>query len=150
MARSEIEQDVGGLPDHEFPCFEERWRERRRALACLHHLHHRGHTASAARDVGIVGGGLLQRKPDIFAAALNARPVIEFVAHGESFDRGPTRNTADRIRSYLSSWRGPKRRSKSTLRHSGAMPTGPREARPDDRLRIEPGISRFPDAQLRI
>ena len=34
--------------------------------------------------------------------------------------------------------------------HSGAMPTGPREARPDDRLRIEPGISRFPDAQLRI
>jgi hypothetical protein len=36
------------------------------------------------------------------------------------------------------------------IRHSGAMPTGPREARPDDRLRIEPGISRFPDAQLRI
>src|SRR5260370_25523923 len=35
-------------------------------------------------------------------------------------------------------------------RHSGAMPTGPRKARPDDRLRIEPGISRFPDAQLRI
>jgi hypothetical protein len=27
------------------------------------------------------------------------------------------------------------------LRHSGAMPTGPRKARPDDRLRIEPGIS---------
>jgi len=27
--------------------------------------------------------------------------------------------------------------------HSGAMPTGPRKARPDDRLRIEPGISRF-------
>jgi len=24
-------------------------------------------------------------------------------------------------------------------RHSGAMPTGPRKARPDDRLRIEPG-----------
>jgi hypothetical protein len=36
------------------------------------------------------------------------------------------------------------------IRHSGAMPTGPREARPDDRFRIEPGISRFPDAQLRI
>jgi hypothetical protein len=31
----------------------------------------------------------------------------------------------------------------SRHRHSGAMPTGPREARPDDRLRIEPGISRF-------
>src|SRR5450631_4659714 len=41
-------------------------------------------------------------------------------------------------------------RKRPRLRHSGAMPTGPREARPDDRLRIEPGISRFPDAQLRI
>jgi hypothetical protein len=35
-------------------------------------------------------------------------------------------------------------------RHSGAMPTGPAYGRPDDRLRIEPGISRFLDAQLRI
>jgi hypothetical protein len=35
-------------------------------------------------------------------------------------------------------------------RHCGAMPPGPRKARPDDWLRIEPGISRFPDAQLRI
>ena len=34
--------------------------------------------------------------------------------------------------------------------HSGVMPTGPRNARPDDRLRIEPGISRFPDVQLHI
>ncbi len=34
--------------------------------------------------------------------------------------------------------------------HSGARPTGPREARPDDRLRREPGISRFPDVQLHI
>jgi hypothetical protein len=41
-------------------------------------------------------------------------------------------------------------RKRPRLRHSGPMPTGPREARPDDRLRIEPGISRFPDAQLRI
>src|SRR5450432_726813 len=29
----------------------------------------------------------------------------------------------------------------SRHRHSGAMPTGPREARPDDRLRIEPGMT---------
>jgi hypothetical protein len=27
--------------------------------------------------------------------------------------------------------------------HSGMVPTGPREARPDDRLRTRPGISRF-------
>jgi hypothetical protein len=30
------------------------------------------------------------------------------------------------------------------------MPTVLREARPDDRLRIEPEILGFPDAQLRI
>src|SRR5713226_9541238 len=106
MARSEIEQHVGGLPDHEFPYFKKRRRERRRALA---RLHHRRHAAIAARDVGIVGAGILQREPDIFATALNARPVIEFIAHGGSFDRSLTRNTADRIRSSLSSWRGPKR-----------------------------------------
>jgi hypothetical protein len=33
---------------------------------------------------------------------------------------------------------------------SGATPTGPRRARPDDRLRVEAGISRFPDGQLHI
>jgi hypothetical protein len=30
------------------------------------------------------------------------------------------------------------------------VPTGPREARPDDRLRTRPGISRFSDVQLHI
>jgi hypothetical protein len=35
-------------------------------------------------------------------------------------------------------------------RHSGAMPTGPASGRPDDRLRIEPGIQGFPDVQLHI
>jgi len=30
------------------------------------------------------------------------------------------------------------------------MPTGPRKARPDDRLRIEPGIQGFLDVQLHI
>jgi hypothetical protein len=40
------------------------------------------------------------------------------------------------------------RAKRPILRHSGAMPTAPREARPDDRLRIEPGILGFPDAQI--
>src|SRR5450631_4520302 len=87
MARSEIEQDVGGLPDHELSGSKKRRREWRRALARLHHFHHRRHAAVAARDIGMIGAGLLQREPDIFAAALDARPVIEFVAHGYSFDR---------------------------------------------------------------
>ena len=35
-------------------------------------------------------------------------------------------------------------------RRSGAAPTGWRVAPPDDRLRAEPGTSRFPDVQLHI
>ena len=31
--------------------------------------------------------------------------------------------------------------TQSVRRHSGAMPTGPRNARPDDKLRIEPGMT---------
>src|ERR1700737_1810542 len=81
MPRSEIEQDVGGLPDHELAGFQKRRGEWRRAAARLHHLHHPGHAALAARHIDIVGAGLFQREADIFTAALNARPVIEFVAH---------------------------------------------------------------------
>jgi hypothetical protein len=46
-----------------------------------------------------------------FAAALNARPVIEFVTHGPFLTRNLTRNTGHRNRSYLLSLRGAKRRS---------------------------------------
>ena len=79
MARPEIEQDVGGLPDHEFARFEERRRERRRA-ARLHHLRHRAH-AALARHIGVIGAGLLQREADIFAASLDLRPVIKLITH---------------------------------------------------------------------
>ena len=80
MTGAEIEQNVGGLPDHELSGFEERRREGRRT-ALRHHLHHRRRAASAARDIGIIGARLFQREADIFAAALNGRPVIEFVFH---------------------------------------------------------------------
>src|SRR6185437_15720713 len=80
-ARSQIEQDVGGLPDHELAGLEE-WRgERWRAGARFEHPRHRGHAVCAARDIGIVGAGILQCESDIFAAPLNARPVEEFIAH---------------------------------------------------------------------
>ena len=35
-------------------------------------------------------------------------------------------------------------------RHSGAMPPGPREARPDDRLRIEPQMRNCASGNLEI
>jgi len=47
-----------------------------------------------------------------------------------------------------SSFRGDANGSAPTGRADARPMTG--AARPDDRLRIEPGISRFPDAQLRI
>src|SRR6202035_3374677 len=85
MSRSEIEQDVRGLSDHELSGFQERRGEGRPAAARLHHSHHRGHAALAARDIGIIGAGLFQRETDIFTAALNAGPVIEFVAHEDPY-----------------------------------------------------------------
>src|ERR1700688_3949701 len=85
MARSEIEQDVGGVPDQALARFQKRRGEWRRAFAAFHHPHHRRHTALAAGDVSIIGAGLLQRETDKFAAALDAWPVIEFVAHRRSF-----------------------------------------------------------------
>jgi hypothetical protein len=83
MTPAEIEQDVGGLGDHELACLEERRRERRRAVARLHHLHHRRH-AIVPRYVVIGRAGILQREADIFAASLDHRPVIELVAHRRS------------------------------------------------------------------
>src|SRR5262245_4845555 len=80
MASAQIEQDVGGVADHELAGFQERRRKGRRALR-LHHLHHRRH-AVAARDVVIIGAGILQCEADIFAASLDEGPVIEGVFHG--------------------------------------------------------------------
>jgi hypothetical protein len=39
---------------------------------------------------------------------------------------------------------------RSLHRHSGAMPPGPREARPDDRLRIEPQMRNCASGNLEI
>src|SRR5262245_26869898 len=84
--RTEIEQDVGGLADHELAGAQERWRERRAFDALsVDELHHRRHAAFAtARHVDIVGAGLLQRQPHELAAPLDRRPVVELVAHRTS------------------------------------------------------------------
>jgi hypothetical protein len=81
VARSQIEQDVGGLPDHELSVFEERRREGRRSFPRFHHARHRSHAVAKARDVGVAGARLFQREADIFAAALNHWPVIKLVTH---------------------------------------------------------------------
>ena len=82
VAPAEIEQDVGGLPDHELAGFQERRRKGRRFLARLHYPHHRIRAALAARDIVVIGAGVLQRETHIFATALDEGPVIELVAHG--------------------------------------------------------------------
>src|SRR4051812_47498821 len=88
MARTQIEQDVGSLPDHQPAGFQKRRREWR-PVALLDHARHRRHAARAARDVVIRGAGIFQREPDIFATALDGRPVIQLVAHGRSHSRVP-------------------------------------------------------------
>ena len=146
MARSEIEQDVGGLPDHELAGFEERRRKRRRAATRLHHLHHRGHAALAARNVGIVGAGLFQREADIFAAALDARPVQEFIAHGAAFPltqhSSATRGAMSLSASQRSSGSLVRREAVQQAVAAGALEVGLRAAaiRPARGMRAVPGF----------
>ena len=80
--RPEIEQDVRGLRDDVLAGFQDRRRERRMLFALALHEGDVRLAAALARDVDIVGAGLLQREADEFAAPLDGRPVIEFVAHG--------------------------------------------------------------------
>src|SRR5262245_9060334 len=81
--RTEIQQNVGGLADHQLAGAQER---RRKGWpfdpVSVDELHHRRHAAlAAARHVDIVGAGLLQGQPHELAAALDRRPVVELVAH---------------------------------------------------------------------
>src|SRR5258708_36004243 len=83
MARSEIEQDVGGVPDQKFTGFEKRRSKWRRAASRLDHLHHRPH-AMLPRDIGVTRTDLFHREADIFAAALNGGPGLELIPHRAS------------------------------------------------------------------
>src|SRR3974390_1792799 len=93
MAAAEIEQDVGSLPDHEFAGLQIWWCKGGR-VALLHHPHHRRGAARPARDIDISGARFFQRKTYILAAALDRRPVIEFVLHAGSSLCGPPQPAA--------------------------------------------------------
>src|SRR5712691_2880259 len=85
--RAEVEQDIRGLADDEPAGLQERRRiGRMRDAPAVEELHHRRYAAlaSPARHVDVVGARLLQREADEFAAALDGRPVIELVAHGDA------------------------------------------------------------------
>src|SRR5712691_1028587 len=99
-ARSEKEQDIRGLRDHQLPRPEERRREGRALLRfASQELHQRRHALlRKSRDVYVVGTRFLESKSDEFSAALDRGPVIELVAHGSSFktcqaSRGTQRRT---------------------------------------------------------
>src|SRR6266850_4183794 len=99
-ARSEKEQDIRGLRDHELPRFEERRREGRALLRfASQKLHQRRHALlRKSRDVQVIGTRFLESKSDEFSAALYRGPVIELVAHESSFktcqaSRGTQRRT---------------------------------------------------------
>src|SRR5580704_11258920 len=82
--RPEVEQDQRRLRDDLLANIQ-KWRRIRRTGAALvfEQLHHRRNAAFAgpARDIDVIGASLLKREPDEFAAALNAWPIIKFVAH---------------------------------------------------------------------
>src|SRR5258707_15620845 len=80
---AEVEEDVGGLRNHELARLEERRREWGvRGASAFDELHHRRDAAlaGASRHVDVVGARLLQGEANEFAAALDPRPVIKLVA----------------------------------------------------------------------
>jgi hypothetical protein len=90
--RTEIVQYERRLRDYSLARLQER-RRVRRPVVPLHHRHHR-RDAALARHVDIVRTGLFQREPDEFAAALDLRPVIQFVAHRPISTIPPRRSLA--------------------------------------------------------
>src|SRR5215469_3207407 len=82
QARTEVEQNIGNLRDHQFAGLEEWWRERRVLVPpASHHCHHAIHATGFARHIVIGRSGVLKREPDKFAASLNLRPVKQLITH---------------------------------------------------------------------
>ena len=74
VARAEIEQDVGGLADHQPACLQERRREgrvRRPRRRISRIIAAQPPPSRRARHIAIFGAGLFQREADEFAAALD-------------------------------------------------------------------------------
>src|SRR6185436_1607817 len=88
MTRAEIEEDVRGLADQEPASLQERRREWRMFLALAFEQRHDRSVAALPPDVHVIGARLLEREPDVFAASLDFRPVVELIAHGGSPCRG--------------------------------------------------------------
>src|SRR5882724_2316056 len=84
MARAEIEEDVRGLADQEPASLQEWRRERRIFLALAFEQRHDRIVAALPPDVHVIGPCLLEREPDVFAASLDLRPVVELIAHDGS------------------------------------------------------------------
>src|SRR3954447_20341372 len=84
MARAEIEEDVRGLADQEPSSLQERRREWWIFLALAFEQRHDRTIAALPPDIDVIGAPLLEREPDVFAASLDLRPVVELIAHGRS------------------------------------------------------------------
>src|SRR5262245_64741169 len=82
MTRPQIEEDVRSLADQEPASLQERRREWRIFLALAFEQRHDRTVASLPRDVDIIGARLLEREPDVLAASLDLRPIVELIAHG--------------------------------------------------------------------
>jgi len=96
VARTEPEQDFRGLRDDQAPRFQKRRRKRPRTWPLAAQERQDGVVALLACDVGVIRAGVFQRQAHEFAAALDAGPVIELIAHGVLL-----RGTADARRARL-------------------------------------------------
>ena len=80
MLRAKIEQDRRRLADEKVAGPQEGRREGR-LFRVAHQTHHRPHAIRSARHIHILRARLLERQTHELAAALDRRPVVEFVRH---------------------------------------------------------------------
>ena len=90
--RGQVLQDGGRLSDPHTAMLQKGRRERRmRKSVVLQTAQHCPHTLPrglrATCHVDVRGAGRFERKPDEFAAALNRRPVMEFISHEPHYIR---------------------------------------------------------------
>src|SRR5262249_32524139 len=90
MARTQKQQDVGGLADEAASCLQKR-RSERQVVAphvpsgctlAVPDAHHRRHSAGGTSNVDVARSGLLEGESHELSSSGDARPVIKVVGHG--------------------------------------------------------------------
>lgn len=86
MTRTEKQENIRGLTDQKIAGFQ-KWRGERRTVnpVAIENSHERRNAGAfffrSSRDIEVFGTGFLKGQADELSAALDGRPVVEFIGH---------------------------------------------------------------------